>query len=155
MSGRKKAEAMSKQIMGKVKATVGRTTGNKRMEAAGRAEKLHGDMSQVVQKAKDAFKRRAGGRSSGHGAGQTDSSVCPAPLTRPAALSVSRPLSRREHRNNGGRDENAVECLPRPDGAGTRGDDNPPCGGGPGTMPRDFRLRRSRSWPPAVRRGTG
>ncbi|MCM2577086.1 CsbD family protein [Streptomyces meridianus] len=57
MSGRKKAEAMSKQIMGKVKTTVGRTTGSKRMEAAGRAEKLQGDMSQVVQKAKEAFKR--------------------------------------------------------------------------------------------------
>ncbi|MET7638079.1 CsbD family protein [Streptomyces sp. NPDC005438] len=57
MTERKKTTAKMEQVKGAVKETVGRSVGNERMTAEGRAERSKGDMRQAGEKAKDAFKR--------------------------------------------------------------------------------------------------
>ncbi|MEU8585871.1 CsbD family protein [Streptomyces sp. NPDC048664] len=56
MSAGEKAKAKTEQAQGKTKATLGRTLGNERMTAEGRAEKSVGDAREAKEKSKDAFK---------------------------------------------------------------------------------------------------
>ncbi|ATW53017.1 CsbD family protein [Streptomyces xantholiticus] len=44
------------QAKGKVKEAAGRTVGNERLEAEGRAEQAKGDARQAKEKAKDVFR---------------------------------------------------------------------------------------------------
>jgi uncharacterized protein YjbJ (UPF0337 family) len=57
MAADEKAQARTEQAKGKVKETLGRATGNERMEAEGRAEQSKGDLRQAKENAKDAFRR--------------------------------------------------------------------------------------------------
>ncbi|MGW2602362.1 CsbD family protein [Streptomyces klenkii] len=54
-----KAKAKAKQVKGKLKESTGSATGDKRMEAEGRAEKLTGKVQESVEKAR---KNLSGGR---------------------------------------------------------------------------------------------
>lgn len=44
---------------GKVKETVGKVTGSRRMEAEGKAERAQGKVEEAAEKARDALKRRS------------------------------------------------------------------------------------------------
>ncbi|MFF4444344.1 CsbD family protein [Streptomyces sp. NPDC001502] len=57
MSDKEKSRAKAEQAKGKLKETAGRTVGNERMTAEGRAEKAKGDARQAKEKMKDVFKR--------------------------------------------------------------------------------------------------
>ncbi|MET9413977.1 CsbD family protein [Streptomyces klenkii] len=54
-----KAKAKAKQVKGKLKESAGSATGDKRMEAEGRAEKLTGKVQESAEKAR---KNLSGGR---------------------------------------------------------------------------------------------
>ncbi|MET9506003.1 CsbD family protein [Streptomyces sp. NPDC006259] len=56
MAGEQKSKAKTEQVKGKVKEAAGRTVGNERLEAEGRAEQAKGDARQSKEKAKDVFK---------------------------------------------------------------------------------------------------
>ena len=56
MSESKKADNKADELVGKVKETVGRTVGNKSLEAEGRAEQGKANVKQAGEKIKDAFK---------------------------------------------------------------------------------------------------
>ncbi|ANO41836.1 MULTISPECIES: CsbD family protein [unclassified Streptomyces] len=56
MAGDQKAKGKKEQMKGKAKETVGRTVGNERMTAEGRAEKTKGDARQAKEKGKDTLK---------------------------------------------------------------------------------------------------
>lgn len=56
MAGDQKAKGKKEQMKGKAKEAVGRTVGNERMTAEGRAEKTKGDARQAKEKSKDALK---------------------------------------------------------------------------------------------------
>ncbi|WP_079025565.1 CsbD family protein [Streptomyces yangpuensis] len=56
MSDKEKSQAKAEQIKGKVKETAGRTVGNERLTAEGRAEKTKGNARQAKEKIKDTFK---------------------------------------------------------------------------------------------------
>ncbi|MBZ9599175.1 MULTISPECIES: CsbD family protein [Streptomyces] len=56
MSDKKKSRAKAEQIKGKIKETAGRTVGNERLTAEGRAEKTKGNARQAKEKIKDTFK---------------------------------------------------------------------------------------------------
>ncbi|MEU3692171.1 CsbD family protein [Streptomyces narbonensis] len=56
MSGKEKGRAKAEQAKGKVKETAGRTVGNERLTAEGRAEKAKGNARQAKEKIKDVFK---------------------------------------------------------------------------------------------------
>ncbi|MER5409682.1 CsbD family protein [Streptomyces sp. NPDC002769] len=56
MTKHQKAQAKTEQAKGKAKETVGRTVGNERMTAEGRAEKAKGDTRQAKEKMKDIFR---------------------------------------------------------------------------------------------------
>ncbi|MCX5373277.1 MULTISPECIES: CsbD family protein [unclassified Streptomyces] len=56
MAGEQKSKAKMEQAKGKAKETIGRTVGNERMEAEGRAEQAKGDARQAKEKTKDVFK---------------------------------------------------------------------------------------------------
>ncbi|WP_327238834.1 CsbD family protein [Streptomyces sp. NBC_01317] len=56
MKDNEKTEAKVEQAKGKVKKVAGRTVGNERMTAEGRAEESKGDVRQAKEKVKDAFK---------------------------------------------------------------------------------------------------
>ncbi|KPI24294.1 CsbD family protein [Streptomyces sp. NBC_00080] len=56
MAGEQKSKAKMEQAKGKAKETIGRTVGNERMEAEGRAEQAKGDARQAKEKGKDVFK---------------------------------------------------------------------------------------------------
>ncbi|CAM5742459.1 CsbD family protein OS=Streptomyces alboniger OX=132473 GN=CP975_32400 PE=3 SV=1 [Streptomyces alboniger] len=56
MAGDQKAKGKKEQVKGKAKEAIGRTMGNERMEAEGRAEQSKGDARQAKEKAKDTFK---------------------------------------------------------------------------------------------------
>ncbi|WP_078972981.1 CsbD family protein [Streptomyces sp. MMG1533] len=56
MAGDQKAKAKKEQAKGKAKEAIGRTMGNERMEAEGRAGQSKGDARQAKEKAKDTFK---------------------------------------------------------------------------------------------------
>ncbi|MFE2560744.1 CsbD family protein [Streptomyces sp. NBC_00090] len=56
MSDKEKARAKAEQAKGKLKETAGRTVGNERLIAEGRAEKAKGHARQAKEKGKDVFK---------------------------------------------------------------------------------------------------
>ncbi|MFJ3582034.1 CsbD family protein [Streptomyces sp. NPDC090127] len=56
MSGEEKMKAKGEQAKGKLKEATGRTTGDERLEAEGRADQAKGDARQAKEKAKDTFK---------------------------------------------------------------------------------------------------
>ncbi|MFJ7065993.1 CsbD family protein [Streptomyces sp. NPDC101115] len=56
MSGKQKTKAKGEQAKGKAKEAIGRTVGNERLEAEGRAEQAKGDARGAKEKAKDVFK---------------------------------------------------------------------------------------------------
>ncbi|MFC5061686.1 CsbD family protein [Actinomycetospora atypica] len=56
MSESKKADNKAEELVGKVKETVGRTVGNEKLEAEGRAEQGKANVKQAGEKIKDAFK---------------------------------------------------------------------------------------------------
>ncbi|MET8286724.1 CsbD family protein [Streptomyces sp. NPDC051639] len=56
MTKHQKSQAKTEQAKGKAKETVGRTVGNERMTAEGRAEKAKGDTRQAKEKMKDIFR---------------------------------------------------------------------------------------------------
>ncbi|MER5884051.1 CsbD family protein [Streptomyces sp. NPDC001941] len=57
MSGDKKAKAKKEQVKGAAKEAAGRTVGNEKLTAEGRAERGKGDLRQAKEKVKDAFKK--------------------------------------------------------------------------------------------------
>ncbi|WP_338703347.1 CsbD family protein [Streptomyces sp. Q6] len=56
MSANEKAKAKTEQATGSAKEAVGRTVGNERLTAEGRAEQMKGDARQAKEKAKDVGK---------------------------------------------------------------------------------------------------
>ncbi|MGW2276492.1 CsbD family protein [Streptomyces sp. NBC_01335] len=56
MAADEKAQAKVEQTKGKAKEAAGRTVGNERLTAAGRAEQAKGDARQAKEKTKDTFK---------------------------------------------------------------------------------------------------
>jgi uncharacterized protein YjbJ (UPF0337 family) len=52
----KKTKAKMDQLKGKGKETVGRATGNERLEAEGRTDQMKGDARQAKEKTKDTFR---------------------------------------------------------------------------------------------------
>ncbi|MER5463282.1 CsbD family protein [Streptomyces sp. NPDC002668] len=56
MAADEKAKAKAEQVKGKSKETVGRTVGNERMTAEGRADQTKGDARQAKEKIKDVFR---------------------------------------------------------------------------------------------------
>ncbi|MFH9610637.1 CsbD family protein [Streptomyces sp. DH8] len=56
MGADQKAQAKTDQAKGKVKEAAGRTVGNERLVAEGRADQTKGDARQAKEKAKDALK---------------------------------------------------------------------------------------------------
>ncbi|GHE27928.1 UPF0337 protein [Kitasatospora indigofera] len=52
----KKAAHKAEELKGRTKKTVGAATGNRSMEAEGRAEQMKGDAKQAGAKTKDVFK---------------------------------------------------------------------------------------------------
>ncbi|MFD3507769.1 CsbD family protein [Nocardia sp. NPDC058666] len=56
MSTSKKIANSIEATRGRVKKAVGRATGNRRLEAEGRAEQVKGNLKQSGAKIKDAFK---------------------------------------------------------------------------------------------------
>ncbi|MGV9426973.1 CsbD family protein [Streptomyces sp. NPDC003656] len=54
MSASEKAKAATEQAGGKVKEAAGRTAGNEKLTAEGRAEQVVGDARQAKEKLKDA-----------------------------------------------------------------------------------------------------
>ncbi|WP_328914519.1 MULTISPECIES: CsbD family protein [unclassified Streptomyces] len=56
MSASDKAKAKAQEAKGRAKEAAGGASGDKNMEAEGRAERTKGSMRQAAQKAKDAFK---------------------------------------------------------------------------------------------------
>lgn len=55
MAADKKARAKAEQAKGKAKKTAGRTMGNERLTAEGRADQVKGDAREAKEKAKDVF----------------------------------------------------------------------------------------------------
>lgn len=56
MSMSEKAAHKAEEVKGRVKKTAGGATGNRSLEAEGRAEQMKGDAKQAGAKAKGAFK---------------------------------------------------------------------------------------------------
>ncbi len=56
MSGDDKAANKIEQIAGKAKETVGKVSGNERLEAEGKAEQGKANLKQAGEKIKDAFR---------------------------------------------------------------------------------------------------
>ncbi|MFD7747518.1 CsbD family protein [Streptomyces sp. NPDC059698] len=56
MGADQKAQAKTDQAKGKAKEAAGRTVGNERLVAEGRADQTKGDARQAKEKAKDALK---------------------------------------------------------------------------------------------------
>ncbi|MEU9414517.1 CsbD family protein [Streptomyces sp. NPDC051000] len=56
MSAEEKTQAKTEQAKGKVKEAAGRTVGNERLTAEGRAEQTKGDARDAKEKVKDTFK---------------------------------------------------------------------------------------------------
>ncbi|MET7610774.1 CsbD family protein [Streptomyces bauhiniae] len=54
MSASEKAKATTEQASGKVKEAAGRTVGNEKLTAEGRAEQVTGDAREAKEKLKDA-----------------------------------------------------------------------------------------------------
>ncbi|MEU9376133.1 CsbD family protein [Streptomyces sp. NPDC048255] len=56
MSGEQKMKAKKEQAKGKAKEAAGRTVGNERLTAEGRADQMKGDARQAKEKIKDVLK---------------------------------------------------------------------------------------------------
>ncbi|MFJ9775729.1 CsbD family protein [Kitasatospora sp. NPDC101157] len=56
MSASDKASNLGDKVKGKVKEAAGTAVGNERLEAEGKGDQLKGDVKQVGEKVKDAFK---------------------------------------------------------------------------------------------------
>lgn len=56
MGGKNKLKNAAEEAKGKVKEKTGDATGNRDLQAEGRAEKTKADLKQAGEKAKDAFK---------------------------------------------------------------------------------------------------
>ena len=52
-----KARNTAQQAKGKLKETVGKVSGNKKLRAEGKADQVKGNVKQAVEKLKDAFKK--------------------------------------------------------------------------------------------------
>jgi uncharacterized protein YjbJ (UPF0337 family) len=59
---RQRIAGATKKATGTIKKTVGKATGNRRLEAEGRAEKVEGRLRSAVGKAKDAARELTGKR---------------------------------------------------------------------------------------------
>jgi uncharacterized protein YjbJ (UPF0337 family) len=57
MGAGRKAADKAKAVKGKIKKTAGKTAGNPRLEAEGRADQTEGNLKQAGEKVKDAFKK--------------------------------------------------------------------------------------------------
>jgi uncharacterized protein YjbJ (UPF0337 family) len=57
MGAERKAADKAKAVKGKIKKTAGKTAGNPRLEAEGRADQTEGNLKQAGEKVKDAFKK--------------------------------------------------------------------------------------------------
>ncbi|RPK88373.1 MULTISPECIES: CsbD family protein [Streptomyces] len=55
MSADEKAQAKTEQTKGKIKEAAGRTVGNERLTAEGRADQAKGDARQAKEKIKDTL----------------------------------------------------------------------------------------------------
>jgi len=55
MSASNKVKNSAQQVQGKVKKAVGKTEGNLRLTAEGRADQAKGSLKQAGEKVKDAF----------------------------------------------------------------------------------------------------
>ncbi|WP_354637981.1 CsbD family protein [Kitasatospora camelliae] len=56
MTARKKAKHTATVVKGRAEEALGKTVGNERLIAKGKADRIKGDLAQAGQKAKDAFK---------------------------------------------------------------------------------------------------
>ena len=56
MTNKDKAKNLNQISRGKVKETVGKSTGDDNLEADGKADQMKGNMKQAGEKVKDAFK---------------------------------------------------------------------------------------------------
>ena len=59
---RQRIAGATKKATGTIKKTVGKATGNRRLEAEGRAEKVEGRLRSAVGKAKDVARELTGKR---------------------------------------------------------------------------------------------
>ena len=57
-SSRNKARNAAQKAKGQVKEATGRVTGDERLEAKGRADKIKANLKQAGEKVKDAFRGR-------------------------------------------------------------------------------------------------
>lgn len=57
MGAEDKAADKAKEVKGKVKKAAGKTVGNPRLEAEGRADQTEGNLKQAGEKVKDVFKK--------------------------------------------------------------------------------------------------
>jgi uncharacterized protein YjbJ (UPF0337 family) len=57
MATEDKAANKAKEVKGKVKEAAGQATGDRDLEAEGKADKFEGDIKQAGEKIKDAFKK--------------------------------------------------------------------------------------------------
>ncbi|MEU3351820.1 CsbD family protein [Streptomyces sp. NPDC037389] len=58
MSAKDKVRAKAEQTKGLIKETAGRMTGDRRMEAQGRYERARGDLRDVMEKARQGFRKK-------------------------------------------------------------------------------------------------
>jgi len=57
MGAKNKAADKAKAVKGKMKKAAGKSVGNPRLEAEGRADQTEGNLKQAGEKVKDAFKK--------------------------------------------------------------------------------------------------
>jgi uncharacterized protein YjbJ (UPF0337 family) len=57
-AARNKTRNAAQKVKGQVKEAAGRATGDRRLEAEGRADKTRADIKQAGEKVKDAFRGR-------------------------------------------------------------------------------------------------
>jgi len=57
MGTKNKAADKAKAVKGKMKKAAGKSVGNPRLEAEGRADQTEGNLKQAGEKLKDAFKK--------------------------------------------------------------------------------------------------
>lgn len=57
MTNKDKAKNVAQVAKGKVKEAAGKTTGDDKLEADGKADQMKGNMKQAGEKVKDAFKK--------------------------------------------------------------------------------------------------
>ena len=58
MSFADKVRVKAQEMRGRIKRNTGEVTGDRRLEAEGRAEEVMGNLKQAGEKVKDAFRRR-------------------------------------------------------------------------------------------------